>query len=349
MKVLINVPYLKFKGGVANHYMGLKDYWAEDIKYNQIGKKTPKLGSGKYRLPIDLVKFVYRIVSFNPDIILLNPSMSERAVARDLIFLRVAKALHKKVAVFFHGFDEEYVKNRDTSKLVYWLNKVSTVFVLASQFENILKSIGVKVPVNIVTTKVDNKLIKDFNIENRKGGTDNLLFLARITEPKGIFITLDIYKTLLAKNPTLKLKVVGDGPALNEAKNICIKDNLPNVVFTGALGGQDLINEYINADIYIFPTFHKEGLPTSVLEAMAFGLPVITRPVGGLVDFFENGKMGEMVDSLDADDFVPYVEKYLNDRELTRMTSVYNYEYAKKHFMASSVAKNMEEILKKYI
>lgn len=37
MKVLINIPYLKFKGGVANHYLGLRDYWTEDVRYNQIG------------------------------------------------------------------------------------------------------------------------------------------------------------------------------------------------------------------------------------------------------------------------------------------------------------------------
>lgn len=82
---------------------------------------------------------------------------------------------------------------------------------------------------------------------------------------------------------------------------------------------------------------------------MAFGLPIITRPVGGLVDFFENEKMGEMVDSLKPEDFVPYVEKYLKNRIQTKMTSIYNYQYAKTHFMASEVAKRMENLLKIYI
>lgn len=348
MKVLINIPYLKFKGGVANHYLGLKDYWTEDVRYNQIGKKHNKLGSGKYRLPIDLIKFIFKIIVFNPDMVLVNPSLSRRAIVRDFIFLKIAHTFHKKTAVFFHGFDEEYISNNDTSDLVSWLNRSSTVFVLASQFANILKAIGVTVPINVVSTKVDDKLVSDFNIEDRKGNINNLLFLARITEQKGIFIALEIYKILLNKYPNLKFRVVGEGPALNMAKNFCKTNNLSNAVFTGALSGKSLIKEYRDGDIYILPTYH-EGMPTSVLEAMAFGLPVITRPVGGLVDFFENGKMGEMVDSLRPEDFVPCIVKYLNDRELSESTSIYNFQYAKKHFMASNVAKNIERILRKYI
>lgn len=348
MKVLINIPYLKFKGGVANHYLGLRDYWTEDVRYNQIGKKHNKLGSGKYRLPLDLIKFIFKIIVFKPDIVLVNPSLSRRAIVRDLIFLKVAHTFHKKTAVFFHGFDEEYISNHDTSNLVSWLNRTSTVFVLASQFANILKNIGVTVPINVVSTKVDDKLVADFNIEDRKGNINNLLFLARITEQKGIFIALEIYKILLNKYPNLKFRVVGEGPALNMAKNFCKTNNLSNAVFTGALSGKSLIKEYRDGDIYILPTYH-EGMPTSVLEAMAFGLPVITRPVGGLVDFFENGKMGEMVDSLRPEDFVPYIVKYLNDRELSESTSIYNFQYAKKHFMASTVAKNIERILRKYV
>ena len=121
-----------------------------------------------------------------------------------------------------------------------------------------------------------------------------------------------------------------------------------NVKFTGALTGDALVTQFKQGDLYIFTSFH-EGMPTSVLEAMAFGLPVVTRPVGGLVDFFENGKMGEMVDSFEVEDFVPMVEKYLNDKELTKQTSVYNHEYAKKHFLASQVALRLEEIFSNII
>ena len=80
MKILINTPRLVPHGGVANHYIGLKPYWNEEVIYNPIGKKGNKSGSGVYRLPLNIITFVRKIFSFKPDIILLNPSLSKGAM-----------------------------------------------------------------------------------------------------------------------------------------------------------------------------------------------------------------------------------------------------------------------------
>ena len=103
------------------------------------------------------------------------------------------------------------------------------------------------------------------------------------------------------------------------------------------------------ADLYLFPTFHAEGMPTSVLEAMAFGLPVITRPVGGLQDFFVDGKMGRLIDSLDPNDFASVIMDYIQSPIDVKRISLFNHEYALEHFMASIVAKKLENELSKYI
>ena len=110
-----------------------------------------------------------------------------------------------------------------------------------------------------------------------------------------------------------------------------------------------------NEDILLDEIQQKEVLPNipktrarSILEAFEY-IVELAKDSSLDADFFENGKMGEMVDSLRPEDFVPYIEKYLNDRRLTESTSIYNFQYAKKHFMASNVARNIEEILRKYI
>ena len=102
MKILINTPRLIPQGGVANHYLGLKNYWKANVVYNPIGKKGNKSGTGIYRLPINVIAFIFKIFAFKPDIILLNPSLSKSAVIRDMIFLRIAKLMKQKVSVFFH-------------------------------------------------------------------------------------------------------------------------------------------------------------------------------------------------------------------------------------------------------
>ena len=86
-------------------------------------------------------------------------------------------------------------------------------------------------------------------------------------------------------------------------------------------------------------------MPTSVLEAMAFGLPVFTRNVGGLKDFFVAGQMGFITDSLNAEDFANAIKSFLSDQELYRQVSRYNHHYACEHFLASKVAALIENEL----
>ena len=87
MRILINTPSLKLMGGVANHYLGLKPFWNEKIQYNTVGKRSEKSGSGKYWLPWDVVKFLFRLFFFRPNVVLLNPSLGASALRRDFIFL----------------------------------------------------------------------------------------------------------------------------------------------------------------------------------------------------------------------------------------------------------------------
>ena len=349
MKILVNTPNYKkpASGGVANHYYGLKNYWNEDVRYNIVGSRN-KAGSGKYWLPFDILKFILKIVFFVPSLVVINPSLATNALKRDAIFLKIAKIFGRKVLVFFHGFNFYYAEEIDKTDFISRFGKADAFIVLSNKAKTYLREWGIKVPVELASTKVDDRLIADFDIENRIGVVNNILFLTRITKEKGIFIALDTFKLLSEKYPSLCYTIVGAGSELDEAKQYALDKQIPNIKFTGALTGDALVTQFKLGDLYLFTSFH-EGMPTSVLEAMAFGLPVVTRPVGGLVDFFENGKMGEMVDSFETEDFVPMVEKYLNDKELTKQVSAYNHEYAKKHFLASRVALRLEEIFSNVI
>lgn len=341
-KLLINTPDINALGGVANHYLGLKPYWNCCVRYNSSGPDKYR----KVLIPFTILKYVWFLLTFNPDMVLLNPSLGGTALHRDFFYLRFARLFHKKVSVFIHGFNLDYAAKADWKWIAKNLNKAEHIIVLAQAFKDILISKGIERPISLSTTKVPDSMIEDFDITDRNGEIKNILFLSRVEKAKGVFEIVQTYSILKKKYPYLKLRIVGDGTALPELRQYVIDKNIDGVTFTGGLRGQAIIDEYKNADFFFF-TSYGEGMPTVVLEAMAFGLPVITRYVGGLCDFFEDGKMGRITDSLNPEDFAKLVEPYLQDKELTKNISLYNHRYAKEHFLASKVAKQIEDILLK--
>ncbi len=266
---------------------------------------------------------------------------------RDAYFLKIAKLMNCKVVVFFHGWDKKYLsqvlKKREPFSDVWF--KADAFFVLASEFKNYLQQLNIKAPIHLTTTKVDNKLVENSPLKLMKE-IKTILFLARVEKAKGIFTAIDTFEILKNNYPDLKMTVVGNGNALDSAKKYVSNKNLDKINFTGPLWGEDLKKEFLKADLYILPT-HGEGMPTSVLEAMAFGLPIITRPVGGLIDFFQNEKMGYMIESLDAKDYAGKIEHLINNTEKVNNISSFNRDYAFKHFLASDVAKELESVLMK--
>lgn len=346
MKILINTPSLDLLGGVANHYLGLKPYWKENVKYNAIGKRFNI--SGLTLLLWDIAKLTTKLLLFKPDVMLVNPSIGLNALRRDFIFLNLAHLCGCKTAVFIHGFNLDVAEKINHDWVARNLNKTSLIFVLADSFEKILIDWGVKTPIKVTTTKVDDRLLKGMTNFQPKTKINNLLFLARIEKAKGIYIAIDSFKILKEKYPELELTIVGGGSELEAVKDRIEEEKLDDISVTGALSGDALIDQFLKADCYILPT-HGEGMPTSVLEAMAFGLPIVTRKVGGLADFFENGKMGYITDSLNPQVFADAIEKLIEAPDLVRNISKYNHEYAINNFMASNVARKIESDLKTVI
>lgn len=356
MKILINTPFISSPAGVSNHYLGLKDYFSKNVVYNQYWTRNFIRRKIHFRIlhkPLriffmfyDLIKFIFLIFLYKCPIILLNPSFGRAALKRDSYFLRIGKFFGCKVAVFIHGWDKIYLEKVFAKKESFsnvWYN-ADAFLVLANEFKTYLEQLKIQSPIYLTTTKVNDKLVED--IPSREFPTiSGILFLARIEKAKGIYTSIDTFEILAQKYPQMKLRIVGGGNELEAVKKYTKKKNLANIYIIGPLSGNDLRSEFLNADLYILPTSHGEGMPTSVLEAMAFGLPVITRPVGGLVDFFENDKMGYLIESLNPKEYAEKIELLVNDIDKVNRISNYNIQYAREHFLASKIAKQIEDIL----
>jgi len=343
MKILINTPDTSILGGVANHYKGLLPFWSQEVEYNFIGRR--KSIPSPVILIYDYLKYLFLCIYGKYDIIILNPSLGKTAIKRDTLFLRIAKWFNIKTIIFFHGWSNDIVAdlNNNSSKFKETFNKADKIIVLAQAFKNDLIKWGITKPIFLTSTKVNDELLIDFNF-NDKEWNQNILFLTRIETYKGIFTTLEAFETIKIQIPNATLTIAGDGSQLSKAKEFVKQHKLKDVHFLGNVTGDKLIDTFANSSLYILPS-HGEGMPTSVLEAMAFGLPIVSRPVGGLVDFFEQNKMGYLIKSLKPEEFAEKIIQLLSNTEQLKEIGKYNYEYAKKNFLASKVALEIENIV----
>lgn len=345
MAILINLPdYRHLRGGVASFYTGLREHWSKRMIYNIVGKRHKRL-PGLLWLPSDCLRFVFRIFRYHPEGILLNPSFNKSAWERDKIFLRIARMLGIPVAVMFHGWNEEYVDSISPEVLQKNFRGAKVIMVLAGRFASQLRDMGVEVPVEFFTTHVSDKLLSQCQALPRKALPRQFLFLSRIERAKGIYETLELFKLIKEECPDAVLTVAGDGSELSSAKKYVSDRSIEGVVFAGFVEGCDKASLLSKSDFFIFPSYYKEGLPGALIEAMAFGLPVLTRPVGGIPDFFKDGKMGILCESLEPVEMMEAIRPYLYDLELNERTSEYNMKYAEENFRASKVARVIEGIL----
>ncbi len=347
MKVLILTPEFNRIGGVANHFKGLANKFSVDIDFFFVGNhRNNNYFSMIFHVIKNYYEFIKKISTNNYNVIHLNPSLDTFAVIRDSIFLIICKYFKCKTVFFIHGWDVKFQTKID-KRYVFLIKKIfnlaDIICVLSSEFKTKLESWGIKSTIELSTTKVDDDLVKSFSISLKKYN-QNILVLSRIEKAKGIEISINTFELIIKKFPHAHLFIVGTGSYKDEAMQLVKDREITNVHFTGQLNGQDLINVFNNCSIYLFPTFHGEGMPTSVLEAMAFGLPVITRAVGGVIDFFENGKMGYLVQSKDAAEYAKIIQDLFNNESKIKMMSELNNVYATEHFLASKVAKKLENL-----
>ena len=346
-KILILTPPIHRLGGVANHYKGLKSYWSDNVSYFEPAKFQKRSITNIFKAVYKRFLFILTLLAFKPHIVVVNISLKKGFFSKNA-YIAICQLFKKKVLVFIHGWDidKQYMLDDKRSKRIL---KCDGFFLLSSSFKNYLSRYVPAEKIFLTTTKVDDNLIKDFDINNRTGKIKNILFLSRIEKAKGIYEAVDTFAILKPQHRDLSLTFVGDGTELANLKKYVAEKHLEDVRFTGRLDGENVANEYMKADFFFFFSTHGEGMPTALLEAMAFGLPIATRPVGGIPDFFVNGEMGLLTESLDPNVYSKYIEQLINNPSLVAQISRTNYEYARTHFMASIVAKNMEMIFNKFI
>ena len=361
MNVLITLPALTDQGGVAGFYQSVLPYLNAGVDCSrpvllEIGS-TKGINKTLYPL-LDQLRFLSCISKNKFDIIHINPSLKIKSFLRDGMIIYLAGLKRIPVLVFFHGWDVEFERQVET-KLKWFFKKTylkaNGFIVLASDFKKKLRDWGVTAPIYMGTTAVDESILAKFSMPVKTKILQNskqikILFFSRIEKEKGIFETIDAFNILLKRGRDVSLSIAGDGSAMESVRSYITKKNViaDRINLLGYVTGREKRTALMSHHIYCLPTY-GEGMPTTVLEAMAFGMPVITRPVGGIKDFFVNGEMGFLADEKSPEIIADLIDRLIGDRQKMAKMASYNHFFAKKHFMASVVGKKINDIYMRMI
>jgi glycosyltransferase involved in cell wall biosynthesis len=127
----------------------------------------------------------------------------------------------------------------------------------------------------------------------------------RLIEKKGLPVTLRAFSTFLKQYPNATLTIAGEGPLLPELQKLARELTVAErVSFTGFISQEQLREIYYRSHIFLHPSQtgrdgNQEGVPNSMLEAMATGLPVFATEHGGIPEAIENGMSGVLVPERD--------------------------------------------------
>ncbi|GAB3472406.1 glycosyltransferase family 4 protein [Massilia terrae] len=219
---------------------------------------------------------------------------------RKAVFLLLARASGIPTILHIHAghFPEFYEKrcNRAERAIVrYLLDKVQHVVVVSNTLNAWVRSISTQ---RSVLTIFNPAVIEEKeNSPLRDQAT--LLFLGHLGKAKGTYDLLHAMPKVISAFPDVRLVLCGDGDTAGAQKSIELLGLAEHVQVAGWIDTQSRARWLSKATVLVLPSY-AEGLPMSVLEAMAARLPVIATRVGGIPEAINSGSEGLLVEPGDV-------------------------------------------------
>ena len=190
------------------------------------------------------------------------------------------------------------------------LSKAEKVICLSKDYKQFInKKYGINESKIIV---IPNGVSEKFFINKAKklNKIPNLLFVGRLSVEKNIPKLIEA--TSLLKNKVI-LHIVGEGEKKEELKKLILDKRIKNIILHGKKTGKELIDFYKHADIFLLAS-SCEGLPLTLLEAMASGTPIIASNIRGIREII--GNVGILVSPPTSENFTREIDKLIENKKI---------------------------------
>lgn len=316
-KVCMIVPSFTAKGGIASVVSGYRGSALEQayrIRYLETycdGNQIKKL----WKAICAYGAFLWNLMVFRPDLIHIHGSFGA-SFYRKAPFLVGASLARIPVVLHIHGseLDRFYWQASGMKKsLVRTLwGKSSKILVLSDHWEREFSKIFRETTIEV---------IPNFAPELPSGAGDRrtddktVLFLGFLSRRKGCMDIPEVARLVSQREPQARFLLAGTGSRedMQQIRELARRHGVEGFLrFPGWVWEKEKQRLLENAALFFLPSY-TEGLPMSVLEAMAHGLPVVSTTVGGIPQLVEQGKTGFLLEPGDTEGFARAILTLLQD------------------------------------
>ncbi len=232
------------------------------------------------------------------------------------------------------------------------LNNASTVIALNEMEKEQYKKMGIhESKIEIVYNGIDLSILDNLPEKGKfrqkyliHQNEKVILYLGRIHKIKGIDLLLDAFSDILKELHDVRLVIVGPDDGFLETiekhgKNLI---QTKDVLIIGPLYNVEKWESYIDADVYVLPSFY-ETFPNTVIEACASSTPVVLTDRCGISDIIRKNNLGFVVE-YDKDSLTNTLIKLLKNDKLRKKLSNNCTEIIKKEFDLNNIINQFEEL-----
>ncbi|MDH6342257.1 glycosyltransferase involved in cell wall biosynthesis [Parabacteroides sp. PFB2-12] len=250
---------------------------------------------------------------------------------KDAPFVLICKLFRKKVVIHQHNKGMSgYVDKPFYKWLLPFVYRKTHVILLSWKLYPDIERVVSKEQVLICPNGIP-EVWDEKPLFNRNNNIPKLLFLSNLIESKGVLVLLDACHILKEKSCLFTCEFVG-----GETKEINKEDmqreidkrGLNEIVsYVGSKYKEEKREVLKRADIFIFPTFYiNETFGLVNLEAMQYGLPIISTDVGGITDIVIDGETGLICKTRDAEDLANKIKLLLDNPSLRQQYGQAGYD-----------------------
>ena len=336
-KVLVIATSPKSRGGIATVINAIRNthIW-ETYKCCWIETHIDK---SKFIKVIKLIGSFIKFILLLPwyDIVHIHLSTTISA-NRKYLFYKTARLFRKKIVIHLHcGSQLSEIWNSRYEEMFLNANKC---IVLSRSIRDLIVSKTLKGD-NI--SVVYNPSPSNIKISSDKTRSKTILFAATLYKEKGYLDLIEAFAQIASKYPEWQLVLAGNGSqdeGINKSVSLGIAKR---VKFLGWIKGVDKDRVFRSASIFCLPSY-AEGFPMAVLDAWAYGIPVVTTPVGGIPDIVFDGKNGLLFKPGDVNELAQKLSILIDNQDLSAKISLESMNLAQTTFNCTTIANQIAGI-----